>query len=672
MNVFPNKIMKLDEKNFFNNFNNLYPSLQKPSSHHAYTKLNTNNINKKLFDEKNKTISSQRNKYKIKKFKSYLILDSNTSKNLSKKKDLFKESHIINKSNDNKASKILETKKSSIIRSRIFDNMNIKNHNIEKIDNKLNKNKNKLKALIKVNIKKRKDNNLISKNKTIGKDKNMKPYTKSENEIIIFNNKTEENCFFNNHNSICNLISQENFNNNKMNKIIFIQNFWRKYLYLSKNFYIISKRLSIINQALIKLKKFIYSYYFKLLKNEIFNIRYYFHFWHNKMYLYKILQKIICLRKNKFKKFHKIEQKKKPNLSSRQTRSNFNRFKSFNNSKNEILNNANFSLKKNNLSYLENISINNKLNNLIQNSTLSSFSNINHIQKGCNKSSEKSYIKNKKNNVINKSNKSILKHLFKNHEINYNSINSITPSNKVLKYANKFYNKTINFKTINDFNEQDKYNNNNNNIFRKILNRNILLNKTNLSNNYIYNEIKHTSPSSTNNRRNKKPHIILTNININNSINVIKDNRTVKNRFYKLKKFDTCPVSIFNKKSNKLIILKSKINRCFIHWKNITCKTKLIKYLIKEKNKIKIRQLFVRKTIRIILDFFQIIILKIYFDKYNNKAIQTGLLLKLRAFILKNNKLKKYLDLSHKENINYIEIKGIDVINNININNFIN
>ena len=49
MNVFPNKIMKLDEKNFFNNFNNLYPSLQKPSSHHAYTKLNTNNINKKLF-----------------------------------------------------------------------------------------------------------------------------------------------------------------------------------------------------------------------------------------------------------------------------------------------------------------------------------------------------------------------------------------------------------------------------------------------------------------------------------------------------------------------------------------------------------------------------------------------------------------------------------------------
>ena len=675
MNDFPKKIMKLDEKNKFNNLNNLYPSLQTTNSHRDYTKLNMDNM--KLFDEKNKTISSQRSNYKIKKFKSNLILDNNTSKNLSKTKNLFKESNIRNKSNDNKANKILKTKKKSIIRSKIFDNMNIKNHNIEKIDNKLNKNqiklddnKNNLKAPIKVNIKKRKDNILISKNKKIGKNKNMRPCTKSENKKIIYNYKNEENKFFNKNMPKCNNNSQEIFYNNKMNKILFIQNFWRKYLYQHKNFDINSERFSIINQAFIKLKKCIYSYYFKLLKNEIFNIRYYLHFWHNKIYLYKILQKIIYLRKNKFKEIQKIIKMKNPNLSSRQKGSNFNRFKSFNNNKNEI-NYTNFSSIKDNLSYLDNISLSKKFNNFNQNATLSSFSNINSIRKIYNnKSTEKQHIKTKKNKVINKNNKYILKDIFKNNEINCSTFNTITPSNKVIKYTNTFYNKTLNFNNINDYNEQ--LNKNNNKTFRKILNRNILLNKTILSNNYIYDEINITNPNSSNNRKSKKQHIILTNIYSNNSKTIFKDNSTVKKRFYKLKKFDTCPMSIFNKKTYKLFIIKSKINKCFNHWINITFKTKLIKYLITEQNKIKLRNLFFRRTVRIILDFFQIIILKIYFDKYNNKAIQTGLLLKLRSFILKNNKFKKYLDLSNKEKINYIEIKGVDVINNININNFVN
>ena len=679
MNVFPKKIMKLDEKNNFNNLNNLYSSLRLSSSHRAYTKLNANNINKKLFDEKNKTISSQRNNYKIKKFNSNLILDNSTTKNLTNKKNLFKESYIRTKSNDNKKSKILETQKKSIIRSRIFENMNIKNLITETIDNKLKRNKknklddnkNKLNTLIKVNIKKRENNNSITANKTIGKNKNIKPYTKSKNKKIRFNYKTEENVFFNHHKSIYNLISQENFYNNEMNKIIFIQNFWRKYLYLRKNIYNKSERISIINQAFIKLRKCIYSYFFKLLKKEIFGIRYYLYFWLNKMYLNKIMQKIIYFRrKYKFKKFQNIVQMKRPNLSSRHSRSNFNRFTSLNINK---LNLANFSLIKNNLSYTDNISSNKKINNFNQNAIFSSFYDINSIRKAYNKSTEKSNIKTNKNKIFNKNNKTKLKDLFKTNEINFNSINAITPSNKVNKYTNKFYNKIINFNTINNNNEHHKLNKNNNNkTLRTILNRNILLNKKHLSYNYIYDEIKHISPITTNNRRNKKPHIILANINTNNNINVIKDNRTVKNRFYKLKKFDTCQQSIINKKSNKLFYIKSIINKCFHHWKNITFKTKFIKYLITEKNKIKIRQLFFRRTIRMILDIFQIIILKIYFDKYNNRAIQTSLLLKLRAFILKNNKLKKYLDLSNKENINYIEIKGIDVINNININNFVN
>ena len=674
MNAFPKNYKKLDKKNNFNNSNNLYLSLQTSSSHRVYTKLNTNNINKKLFSEKNIISSNLRNKYKIRKFKSNLTLDTITSKNLSKKKNLSKESYIRTKSNDNKTNKMLETQKKSIMLSHIFENMNIKNHNIEKIDNKLKKSSElKLNTLIKVNIKKRKENNSISKNKTIGKNINLKPNTISKNKNIISNYKTESNCFYNNHKSICNLISQENFYNNKISKIIFIQKVWKKYLYFHKNFYNINERFDSIKRAKIKifvfkLRKYIYTNVFKLLKNKLFNIKYYLHLWHNKTYLYKILQSIIYLRRSKFKKFQKNERIKKPNLSSRQIRSTFNRFKSLNINK---INKTNLSITNNNLSYIENDSLNKKINNIIQYSTFSTISNINLLRKTNNKSSEKSYNKIPKNNIINKKNKPILKDLFKTTEINFSSSNTITPLKKVVKYANKFYDRN-NFNKINDYSRQNKFNKNNNKTLRAILNRNLLLNKNNLSNNYINDEIKSISPITTNNNRNKKQYEIMTNMNTTNSINVFKDNRTVKNRFYKLKKFDTCPLSLIGKKSNKALIIKTKINKFFVHWKNITFKSKFVKYLINIKNKITIRQLFFRRIIRIILDFFQIIILKIYFDKYNNKTMKTGILLKLRAFLLKNNKFRKSIDLSNKENINYIEIKGLDVINNININNFVN
>ena len=672
MNAFPKKFTKLDIKNSFNNSNNLYLSLQTSSSHRVYSKLNPNNLNKKLFSEKNIISSNLRNKYKIRKFKSNLTLDTFTSKNLSKKKNLSKESYIRIKSNDNKTSKMLETQKKSIMLSHIFENMNIKNHNIEKIDNKLKKTaESKLNTLIKVNIKKR-NNNSISKNKTIGKNINLKPNTISKNKNIISNYKTESNGFYNNHKSICNLISQENFYNNKISKIIIIQNFWRKYLF-HKNFYNINERFDSIKEAKIKtfifkLRKYIYSCYFKLLKNRIFNIKYYLRLWHNKLYLHKILQNIIYLRKNKFKKFQKNVSMKRPNLSSRQIRSTFNRFKSLNINK---VNKNNFSITNNNLSSIENDSLNKKINNFIQNSTFSTISNINTIRKTNNKSSEKSYNKIPKKNIINKINKPTLKDLFKTNEINFTSPNTITPLKKVFKYANKLYDRN-NFNKINEHSKQHKFNKNNNKTLRAILNRNLLLKKNNLSNNYINDELKSISPITTNNKRNKKQYEIMTNMNTTNSINVFKDNRTVKNRFYKLKKFDTCPMTLIGKKGNKSLIIKTKINKFFVHWKNITFKSKFVKYLKTIKNKVTIRNLFFRRIIRIILDFFQIIILKIYFDKYNNKTMKTGILLKLRAFLLKNKKLRKSLDLSNKENINYIEIKGLDVINNININNFVN
>jgi hypothetical protein len=97
-----------------------------------------------------------------------------------------------------------------------------------------------------------------------------------------------------------------------------------------------------------------------------------------------------------------------------------------------------------------------------------------------------------------------------------------------------------------------------------------------------------------------------------------------------------------------------------------------VKYLGFLMNKRKLRNIIYRKILRIIMDYFQILILKKYFDEYQNKAIKTNILLKLRAYLLKSNKLQKYLDSTEKENLDHYTTKGGDIINNININNFIN
>ena len=641
-----------------------------------------NKINKSLFIEKHLIPSSHRNNYKIKKIKSNLTIDNNnTSKNLSKNKNLLKKSYIRTKSNDNKNSKLLEAQKKALIRSKIFENMNIKNNKTNKLNNKLKKNKNKLdyresklNSLIKVNVIKRNENYSLTANNTIEKNVTLKDHRKSKNKRPISKEEINEKNF-NNHNPMYNLISQENFYNNKISKISLIQNRWKQYLYSHKYLYNKYERIKRAKTRafFIKFKKVMYAYIFKLLKINEFNIRYYLRFWHKKTYLNKILKKIIYLKKYNVKKFQKNILMKKSNLSSRQIRSNFNRVKLpyINN-----ISNTNFSTLNKNLSSINNTSTNNQINNFMQNTISSSFSKINSMRKIYNKSSDKSNNNIYKNNnsikKFNKKTKSALKNLFKNNEINLNSLNSITPSNKINKYKNNFYNRAIKFNTINDYNEHKINKNIKNRSLRTILskNKNVLLNKNNSYNNYIYDDIKNVSPKTTINRRNKNQHKIWININTTNSINIIKNNIIFKNRFNKLSKLDTCPLSIFGKKRNKPLINITKINKYFIHWKNINFKTKFIKYLISIKNKIKIRNLFFRKIIRIILDFLQIIILKKYFDKYNNRDINTNLLLKLRALLLKNKKLKEQLDLTNKENINYFDIKGIDIINNININNF--
>ena len=446
---------------------------------------------------------------------------------------------------------------------------------------------------------------------------------------------------------------------------------------------------------MIKLKKIIYSNLMRLLKYRLYNISYYFHIWYNKIYLKKILKIFISDKKDNYqknvsKRIPNYIQFTNHNLSSRQIRSNYYRFKILN------TNNNNFSKINYNLSSIDNYLISNKNNNYIKKTAFQSLTKVNSTRNShLNKSSERTIIKNYIEKVIKKKTKSNLQELFKNNKINLN-LNLInktkTPSNKnsfkAIQNKNNFCkkfkkieikpNNKISHLTIDKIEDKDYFifKNYNNKTVRALSDKNIniLFPKRRMSKYNKNNKIRNTSPNISNIGKFMKNDIEYNWTNTNKCINLEQKNKKIKDKVYKLKKFDTCPLSFKNKKNNKVYIYKDKkcINKYFFHWKSIILKEKLVKNLIINANKIKLRKIFYRKVIRMIMDFFQIIILKKYFDKYKYKPIKTNILLKLRAFLLKNNKLKQFINASNKENFNYYFRKGGDIINNININNFIN
>ena len=105
--------------------------------------------------------------------------------------------------------------------------------------------------------------------------------------------------------------------------------------------------------------------------------------------------------------------------------------------------------------------------------------------------------------------------------------------------------------------------------------------------------------------------------------NVVQKNKNSKNIFYKIQKFDTSPLSFMYKKKDKSpFLFKSKINKYFVHWINITFKNKLIKYFTNIRKQIKLRNIIYRKIIRVILDYLQIIILKKYIIKIESISFE--------------------------------------------------
>ena len=630
----------------------------------------------------------RRNTNKIKKLRDILTLDNLSTSNLSRKKNLFKENKIRTKSNDNKISKILKTQNKSLIRSRIFDNMNIKKYKTSKINKKLGKNfytlnntEAKLNSMIKVNVKMRKEKYDSSTNNTNKKNIMVFDYSKKIKSTET-NLKNISKAIFKslNEKRIYNILSHEKVYNDEINKIVLIQKFWKKYLFFKRNPYNKKSYINDINNSeariiFTKIKKIIYSHILKLLKYLIYNIKLYIHYWHDKIYLKIILKKIILNKmfnnnKNISKKIPNYILFKNQNFSCRQMRSNFNRFKDLNTYNNIFLNISN------NVTSTNNYVKNNSLHNFIRKTHVSSLSYFNTSRNSPlnNKSTKNN--KNPRNILIkgiNSKIKSNLSELFRHNEMNLNSLYQIKKtSNKDSKNKNCFAkkikkiefisnNKTIylNFdKGKNDY-KLKRYKNR---ILKTSLgkNKDILFNYKNDVDRNITHNTENNMNYTTNEPDKRKDKKLKNNI-----------NNVIKNKLYKLKKFDTCPLSFMNKKRNNNSIHKPKIKKYLLHWKYITFKTKFVNNSIKISNKRKLRNIFYRKVIRIIMDYFQILLLKKYFDEYQNKAIKTNVLLKLKAYLLKNDKLKKYVDDSNKENFNYYSLKRGDIINNININNFI-
>ena len=468
-------------------------------------------------------------------------------------------------------------------------------------------------------------------------------------------------------------------NNDKMNKIIFIQNFWKNYLLINEDIYNKSNYITYINRAkariiLSKIKKILCHHLFQKLKYYAYNINYYFLLWHSKIFLKKILKKIIFMKnrnlagniiKNIIKRAPNHSQFKNKNLSSRQIRSKFNQFKELNTCK--IL----FSNIRNNSSSIDKYIKKNKKINFFHKTTISDLSNY-YSTRGKSPMNNQ----NQRNILIrginNKKKKSSLTQLFRNNELDLNLVHKTkTPSNKGLKlfkhkinYREK--NKSIEISSNNkipyfnyfkDKNKNREYNN--------------MTLKTSLGNNNekIFNLTNYPDINLNPNfhKIEIKKHITLT-----NTLNHAVKNKKIKNKFYKIKKFDTSPLSFIDKKRSNNLIIKSKIKNYYNHWKSINFKNKLIKYFLSKSYKIKLKNIFYRKVIRIIMEHFQVIILKKYFDEYQNKSIKINTLFKLREYLLKSNKLKRNIDTFNKENKNYCSLNRGDIINNININNFIN
>ena len=588
-----------------------------------------------------------------------------------------------------------------LLQNNKINNKNNHSHVVSNTDINLN-------SIIKVNIKLNKKKDYTPMNNRAKKRKVLKTYL-SENKTKINkeNSKSEDS----------------SYNYSIIIKIIKIQKWWKKIF--ARNEMILK-----VEYFCIFLKRLIYTKISKLLNLYYYNIYYYFHKWNNIVSLKRIISKIIFNKHNcninntininrndiliNYKNINNTGYKKQ-NYLKRINHYNPNLFKKIDHkfSEKKIKNRMIESLlinNNNNIKYLLN-----KKSPTIQ--VMSS--RINTALTGRKKSTEKSNANNKLYSSIG---------FVKNYKPNYNTIdtnnanifnsNKKPQCNKEMKkfnslisisniYSNSYkFNSNYNLKNINRVKKINKTNkkNGNKNIKQKI-NEHGLNNNDKYSNKKIKKEKKYFYSNITsidsqnkikndnnifkkkldflindfgNNKKNITENILTLNTEpnnkINNNINNINKNKRnadcylktkkkiIKDRHSRLKKFDTCPLSLINNKNN--LYKNNYIKSYFNVWKKIVIQKKIIYNLIKSSKQKKLKKLFFNKIINILLMVFKKISLKKYLNKYKDIITRIIIIKKIKLFF-GNNKTKTY-------NSSYNKKKGVDIINNININNYIN
>ena len=568
------------------------------------------------------------------------------------------------------------------------------NHMTSNTDTNLNN-------LIKVNIKNNKEKDYTPINRTIRKRKVLKGNIDINN---IYKDKSHK---------FLNFKEYLGINNNKIKKIIFIQKWWKKIFYIQKYLIKVNNLINIIKKIIYKniMNQFIICLYY---------LKSYFLKWYYIVNYKKILDKLIIYKQKYFTKktininnsFHTIHIKNKnttnKKIQKKKVLNNFKKFKKIdqnkltfnsdmcniiesllntnnndNNNNNFILENksplvASISSKNNTYSQRslrkkvfenQNYSTinNNNKNKLVFNTIISNNSNSiknilkTQIKKNYNSNNERQINRirnlNKNNNYL--GNKNLIKYSEKNIVINCNKEN-----NKLLKFSNNRILKDNKARNINNSLKKKLnifINETGNITHHSIQNPKILLNTepnfTNYNNNY--NNISNTINSFKNNN-------ILNTINssYNNNINKKK---VIKDKLFKLKKYDTCSITLKNKKFNKY--KKYYIKKYLYFWNEITVKNKIISYFIKQSKIINLRNLFYKKIISDIKRLFKILLLKKYFIQYKDIIFKIVIIRKLKLF---NKNINNINNINIKNCNNNKNLKRGDIINNININNFIN
>lgn len=567
--------------------------------------------------------------------------------------------------------KLTESYTKSLMYLDTFDNKKIynKKSQISNTDSNLN-------SFIKVNIKL---NNLKGKG----------------NEFKTKNNLVENKQILKKENNEYKLTDKKNiFNENKIyeiNKILLIQKWWKNYY---NQLIYIKKKIEIIKM----------QYFFDVIKRAIF--KYIMKVIINKKYM----KNPINTKKNKIQIESKyligknnnknINKNKEINYNSNTKNYKSNTYKHIKNkniiddkiiknltSKNNDINNYSYKgHKRDNI-----ISFSSKLTPMLCSLQNSFEGDINNDLNSL-KDSTKKIIFNKNRNIdnINKINNVIKKPFYQNTILNINKHARFEKIKKLKNTTNKNFKKKYNMynNTYNNKNKKKKVIQKDNltqnklslnSYYNKNTNDQTLSKKYNIflddDDNYSQTNLSkikniNTEPSIKNNINNindKKGNYDMKNSSTLNASK--KKNKVNEDKFYKLRKFDTCPISCNNNKEK--LYNNYYVKKYSSYWDKIKIKNKILYNFIEFSNQIKLRFLFYNRFIQIIFQTFKLLFMKIYFSKYKDIINRDIILNKLKLYLLKRKNTNTLLN-ENNNNFSCVTLQRGDIINNININNFIN